>query len=148
MRLKFKLATAVAASAFAAAAALFATAAPASATNPPYSGCPGWSLCLYQDGNGAGTKAIIIPPAAGGGSSVWKLYNVNFLNGINANNQVSSWLNNSNCQVQFFDEIGPMDSPQLDFAPSFHWGRTGDFSFGGPLQWANDSLSGVQFYCP
>ena len=146
MRLKFKLATAVAASAVAAAAALFATAAPASAVNPPYSGCPSWSLCLYQNGGGYGTK-VIVALTPGSKSTQLTLYDVHFLNGIIANNQVSSWLNNSNCYAYFWDEPGQVNPPLLDFAPLNAWGATGDFSFGGPKQWANDRLSFLQFYC-
>ncbi|MEV5176867.1 peptidase inhibitor family I36 protein [Streptomyces flaveolus] len=136
------------ASAAVAGAALLSLATPASATNPPYDGCPAWALCLYQDADGAGSKAIITPPAAGGHTASVTLYSVSFLNGINANNQVSSWLNNSQCQVQFYDNP-ESDSPwQIDFAPSWNWGRTGTWNNPGPMSWANDHLSGVRFYCP
>jgi hypothetical protein len=147
VRLKSRLATAVAASTVAG-AALFATAAPASATNPPYADCPAWALCLYQDADGAGTKAIITPPAAGGHSADVTLYNVHFLNGILANNQVSSWLNNSQCQVYFWDEQGQVYPQRLDYAPAWNWGRTGTWNNPGPMGWANDHLSFLQFYCP
>jgi hypothetical protein len=148
MRLKsFKLAAAVAAGAVAGAALLF-SAAPASAANPPYDGCPGWALCLYQNGGGTGSKAIITPPAAGGHSAKVTLYSTHFLNGELANNQVSSWLNNSNCSVQFMDDPDSPYPMNLDYAPAYNWGRTGDWSFGTPNAASNDRLSGFWFYCP
>jgi hypothetical protein len=140
----FKLAAAAAVSAVSGAALIF-SATPASATNPPYDGCPGWALCLYKDSNGAGTKAIITPPAAGSRTTVRVfLYSTHFLNGELANNQATSWLNNSNCQVTFWDDLEQPYSYQIDFAPANNWGYTEDV--GGT--YGNDKLSGVVFYCP
>jgi hypothetical protein len=143
MKLKSLKAAAVA-SAVAGTALIF-SAAPASATNPPYSGCPGWALCLYKDSNGSGSKAIITPPAAGGHAASVTLYSTHFLNGELANNQATSWLNNSNCQIEFWDDPDSTDPFQLDLAPSNNWGRTRDVS---AEPWANDKLSGVRFWCP
>lgn len=136
MSLKSFKAAAVVAGAVAGAAFLF-PAAPASAVNPPYADCPGWALCLYQHGGGTGSKAIITPAT---GNVV--LYSVHFLNGELANNQVSSWLNNSNCQVKFVDD--PNHFSDLDFTPVNQYGAKGDWT----NKYANDKLTGVQFYCP
>ncbi|QNP65875.1 peptidase inhibitor family I36 protein [Streptomyces genisteinicus] len=130
--LKAALATGVVAG-----AALLSAAAPASAANPPYSGCPSWALCLYQHGGGTGSKAIITPTAG-----MVTLYSVHFLNGDLANNQASSWLNNSTCQVRFVDD--PYNHSDLDFTPSHQYGATGDWAG----QFANDRLTGVHFSCP
>lgn len=145
MKLKsIKVAAAAVASAVGA-AALVLPATPASAANPPYSGCPGWALCLYKDANGAGSKAIITPPAAGNHTANVTLYSTHFLNGELANNQATSWLNNSNCQIEFWDDPGSTSPFLLDFAPSNNWGRTRDVS---AEPWFNDKLSGVRFWCP
>lgn len=130
--LKAALATGVAAS-----AALLSAAAPASAANPPYADCPGWALCLYQHGGGTGSKAVITPA-----SGNVNLYSVHFLNGDLANNQVSSWLNNSTCQVKFVDD--PAHYSDLDFTPTHQYGARGDWAG----EYANDKLTTVQFYCP
>ncbi|MFD9902677.1 peptidase inhibitor family I36 protein [Streptomyces sp. NPDC059063] len=144
----FKLAAAAVTSAAAAATLLF-SAGPAAADNPPYSGCPGWALCLYQNGGGTGSKVIVTPPAAGGNSKIVRLTNTHFLNGDPADNQVSSWLNNSQCQVEFWDDPnGELHPSDLDFAQWWHWGQTGDYAFGTPQAYNNDRLSSFRFYCP
>ncbi|MFD0427199.1 peptidase inhibitor family I36 protein [Streptomyces zhihengii] len=99
--------------------------APASAANPPYADCPSWALCLYQHGGGTGSKAIITPTPG-----MITLYSVRFLNGDPANNQVSSWLNNSTCQVKFVDD--PYNHSDLDFTPSHQYGATGDWAANSP----------------
>ncbi|MEU8583209.1 peptidase inhibitor family I36 protein [Streptomyces abikoensis] len=85
-------------------AALLLSAGPASADNPPYSECPGWALCFYQNGGGTGSKVVVTPPPAGGNTKTVRLINTHVLNGELAGNQVSSWLNNSQCSVQFWDD--------------------------------------------
>jgi hypothetical protein len=145
MRLKSKLAAAAATSAVAGAALLF-PAAPASATNPPYADCPGWALCLYQHGGGTGSKAIITLPAAGSGAygtKTVRLYDTHFLNGELANNQVSSWLNNSTCWIVFLDYPDSSYGGELDHALGAYWGETRDWAG----QWQNDSLSGLWISC-
>ncbi|WP_184503150.1 peptidase inhibitor family I36 protein [Streptomyces botrytidirepellens] len=144
----FKLATAAVASAVAG-ATLLVTATPASAANPPYDGCPGWALCLYQNGGGTGSKAIVTPPPAGGNGAIVRLPNVQFLNGDPADNQVSSWLNNSQCQIEFWDDpSGELHPSDLDFAPSWNWGRTADYAAGTDHYYLNDRISSLRFYCP
>ena len=118
-------------------AVLLSAAGPASAANPPYADCPGWALCLYQHGGGTGSKAIITPTPG-----MITLYSVRFLNGDPANNQVSSWLNNSTCQVKFVDD--PAHYSDLDFTPTNQYGARGDWAD----EYANDKLTTVQFYCP
>ncbi|KUF18680.1 MULTISPECIES: peptidase inhibitor family I36 protein [Streptomyces] len=149
MKLKsFKLTAAATASALAGAALLF-SAAPASADNAPYSGCPEWALCLYQNGGGTGSKVIVTPPAAGGNSKIQRLTNTHFLNKEPADNQVSSWINNSQCQVEFWDDPnGELHPSILDVAASWHWGLKGDYGYGAPASYNNDRLSSLRFYCP
>ncbi|MEV7783565.1 peptidase inhibitor family I36 protein [Kitasatospora sp. NPDC088351] len=143
----FKPATAIAGAL--AGAALFLTAAPASAADPPDDGCPAWALCPYQDGGGAGSKAIVVPPAAGGNGEIVRLTKVHFPNGTLANDQVSSWLNNSQCQVEFWDDpYGELHPSQLDFTPTWNWGAKGDYGFNTPDHHLNDRLSAVRFWCP
>ncbi|MFF7455390.1 peptidase inhibitor family I36 protein [Kitasatospora sp. NPDC008115] len=140
----FKLATAVASAV--AGAALLLSATPASAANPPYDGCPAWALCLYQHGGGTGSKAIVIPPSAGGGTEIVRLTKVHFLNGDLADNQVSSWINNSQCQIEFWDDpYGELHPSQVDVASSWAWGAKGDYASGG---YPNDRISSLRFYCP
>ena len=133
----------------AAAAALLLSASPASATNPPYDGCPQWALCLYQDGGGAGSKKIVTPPAAGGNTKIVRLTNAYFLNGEFADNQTSSWLNNSQCSVEFWDDPnGEMHPSDLDYTPTWNWGAKGDYAAGTSKYYNNDRLSSLRFYCP
>lgn len=130
-------------------AVLLLTATPASAANPPYDGCPAWALCLYQNSGGTGSKAIVVPPAAGGGSEIVRLTTVHFLNGDLANDQVSSWLNNSQCQIEFWDDpYGELHFSQIDFASSWQWGATADYVAGGRYYYNNDRISALRFYCP
>ncbi|GGZ21131.1 peptidase inhibitor family I36 protein [Streptomyces nitrosporeus] len=130
-------------------AALLLSAAPASAANPPYDGCPDWALCLYQNGGGTGSKLIVTPPAAGGNTKIVRLTDASFLNGSPADNQVSSWLNNSQCQVEFWDDPkGEFHPSDVDFAPSWNWGLKGDYTFGTPGAIYNDRISSFRFYCP
>ncbi|MFC5667959.1 peptidase inhibitor family I36 protein [Kitasatospora misakiensis] len=144
----FKSAATVVAGAVAG-AVLLLTATPASAANPPYDGCPAWALCLYQNGGGLGSKAIIVPPAAGGGSEIVRLTKVHFLNGDLANDQVSSWINNSQCQIEFWDDpYGELHPSQLDVASSWSWGTKGDYNAGTSTSYRNDRISGLRFYCP
>ncbi|MEU5686040.1 peptidase inhibitor family I36 protein [Streptomyces venezuelae] len=145
---RLKTAAAAAASAVAGAALLFA-AAPASAANAPYDGCPAWALCLYQNGGGTGSKVIVTPPSAGGNTKIVRLTNTHFLNGELADNQTSSWLNNSQCQIEFWDDPnGEMHPSDLDFASSWSWGRKADYGFGTSQSYNNDRLSSLRFYCP
>ncbi|MEW2116175.1 peptidase inhibitor family I36 protein [Streptomyces sp. NPDC005474] len=143
----FKSATAAVSTALAGAALLF-TAVPAAAANPPYDGCPAWALCVYQHEGGTGSKAIIVPPAAGGGSSIARLHQIHFLNGDVADNQVSSWINNSQCSAKFMDDpYGELHPSDLDFTPTWSWGAKGDYGTGSRT-YVNDRISSVQFYCP
>ncbi|MGA4844296.1 peptidase inhibitor family I36 protein [Streptomyces sp. G45] len=143
----FKLTAAAAAGAIASAAMLL-SAGPAAADNPPYSGCPEWALCLYQNGGGTGSKAIVTPPAAGGNAKIVRLTSTKFLNGEIADNQVSSWLNNSQCQIEFWDDPkGEFYPSDLDFAPSWQWGLKADYSFGTSKAYVNDRISSLRFYC-
>ncbi|MEU6602880.1 peptidase inhibitor family I36 protein [Streptomyces flaveolus] len=127
-------------------AALLSLSTPASATNPPYDGCPAPAICLYKNGGGTGSKVII------GGSftpGTWgarvTLDDTNFLDGTSANNQVTSWLNNTNCRLNFYDAILPAQiDGWMDSTPEYHWGATGDWSFTGN----NDRLSTVVIDCP
>ncbi|WP_406110996.1 peptidase inhibitor family I36 protein [Kitasatospora purpeofusca] len=144
----FKSAATVVAGAVAGAVMLL-TATPASAANPPYDGCPAWALCLYQNGGGLGSKAIVVPPPAGGGYEIVRLTKVHFLNGDLANDQVSSWINNSQCQIEFWDDAyGELHPSQLDFASSWSWGTKGDYNAGTSMYYNNDRISGLRFYCP
>ncbi|MFE2105844.1 peptidase inhibitor family I36 protein [Kitasatospora sp. NPDC059463] len=130
-----------------AAAALLLTATPASAANPPYDGCPGWALCLYQNGGGTGSKAIVTAPPAGSGSIV-RLTQVHFLNGDLANNQVSSWINNTQCGIEFWDDpYGELHPSILDYAPAWSWGYKGDYDAGTNHNYLNDRMSGLRFSC-
>ncbi len=142
----FKTAVAVAATAVAAGATIL-SAAPASAA---YDGCPAWALCLYQHSGGTGSKAIITPPAAGGHVLSVSLVGNRFLNGDSAYRSVSSWINNSQCQVEFWDSNVPglETGMQLDFAQSWHWGATGSYVPGASNYYSNDKLASVRFYCP
>lgn len=144
----FKLTVAAFTSAVAGAALLF-SAGPASADNPPYSDCPAWALCLYQNGGGTGSKVVVTPPPAGGNTKIVRLINTHFLNGELADNQVSSWLNNSQCSVQFWDDSsGELHPSDLDYAPSWQWGLKGDYAFGTSKAYNNDRISSFRFYCP
>ncbi|MCQ4212815.1 peptidase inhibitor family I36 protein [Streptomyces longispororuber] len=148
MKLTSLKAAGAAVAGIAAGAALLLSATPASAANPPYDGCPGWALCLYQDGGGAGSKAIITPPAAGGNTKIVRLTNTHFLNGQPADNQTSSWLNNSQCEIEFWDDPnGELHPSDLDFTPSWNWGAKGDY-VGTSKYYDNDRLSSLRFYCP
>jgi hypothetical protein len=122
---------------------------PANAANPPYSGCPGWALCLYENGGGTGSKEIVTPPPAGGNTLIVRLLGNHFLNGDVVDNNTSSWINNSQCQIEFWDDpSGELHPSQVDFAPSWSWGTTSDYSFGTPEAYANDRISSLRFYCP
>ncbi|MEV0537563.1 peptidase inhibitor family I36 protein [Kitasatospora sp. NPDC050463] len=130
-------------------AALFATATPAAAENPPYDGCPAWALCLYQNGGGLGSKAIVTPPPAGGNQAIVRLTKVHFLNGDLADNQVSSWINNSQCSVKFWDDpYGELHPSDLDYTGTWNWGATSDYGAGTSESYNNDRISSLQFYCP
>ncbi|MFB6891443.1 peptidase inhibitor family I36 protein [Kitasatospora sp. NPDC056327] len=143
----FKPATAAVAGAVAG-AVLFLTASPASAANPPYDGCPAWALCLYQHEGGTGSKAIITPPPAGGNAATVRLPKVHFLNGDIADNQVSSWINNSQCEIRFWDDpYGDLHPSDLDYAPAWNWGYKADYGQGGSVSYKNDRMSGLAFYC-
>ncbi|MFE7559803.1 peptidase inhibitor family I36 protein [Kitasatospora sp. NPDC057500] len=143
----FKPATAVASAV--AGAVLLLSATPASAANPPYDGCPAWALCLYQNSGGTGTKAIVVPPAAGGSTEIVRLTKVHFLNNVLADNQVSSWLNNSQCSVEFWDDpYGELHPSQVDYTPTWSWGAKADYDTGGPEYYKNDRISSLRFYCP
>ncbi|MEV6978548.1 peptidase inhibitor family I36 protein [Kitasatospora sp. NPDC093806] len=147
-RTSFKSAT-VALSAALAGAALLFTAAPASAANPPYDGCPAWALCVYQHEGGTGSKAVITPPPAGGNGSIVRLYQVHFLNGDLADNQVSSWINNSQCSIKFWDDpTGELHPSDLDYTPTWSWGAKADYGNGSSKYYANDRISSLQFWCP
>ncbi|MFE2721574.1 peptidase inhibitor family I36 protein [Kitasatospora sp. NPDC059327] len=130
-------------------AVLLLTAVPASAANPPYDGCPAWALCLYQNGGGTGSKAIVVPPAAGGNTEIVRLTKVHFLNGDLANDQVSSWVNNSQCQIEFWDDpYGELHPSQVDFASSWQWGAKADYDASSSHYYLNDRISALRFYCP
>ncbi|MFF0739671.1 peptidase inhibitor family I36 protein [Streptomyces sp. NPDC004111] len=144
----FRAATAAVAGAVAG-AALFLSAPTAAADNPPYADCPAWALCLYQHGGGTGSKVIVTPPAAGGNTKIVRLINTHFKNGELADNQVSSWLNNSQCQIEFWDDpSGELHPSDLDFAQSWHWGEKADYGTGSSRYYNNDRLSSMRFYCP
>ncbi|MFJ7909138.1 peptidase inhibitor family I36 protein [Kitasatospora sp. NPDC096204] len=129
-------------------AMMFLSATPASAANPPYDGCPDWALCLYQNSSGTGSKAIVIPPPAGSGGLIVRLTQVHFLNGTLADNQVSSWINNSQCSVEFWDDpYGELHPSQVDYAPAWSWGKKADYDAGGPDYYKNDRISGLRFGC-
>ncbi|MET8540910.1 peptidase inhibitor family I36 protein [Kitasatospora sp. NPDC004799] len=129
--------------------ALLSVATPASAANPPYDGCPAWALCLYQHEGGTGSKAVITPPAAGGHSETVRLPYVKFLNGDPADNQVSSWINNSQCEIRFWDDAwGDLHPSDLDYAPWWSWGYKADYGPGSSVSYKNDRMSGLAFYCP
>ncbi|MEV0849276.1 peptidase inhibitor family I36 protein [Streptomyces sp. NPDC049954] len=133
----------------AAGAALIFSAVPATAANPPYDGCPGWALCLYENGGGTGSKVIVTPPAAGGNTKIVRLTNTHFLNGVLADNQTSSWINNSQCEIEFWDDPnGELHPSDLDFASSWSWGTTGDYAAGTAKSYDNDRLSSLRFSCP
>jgi hypothetical protein len=88
-----------------------------------YDKCPDRSLCLYQDWHGKGSKAIITPYQQG------ELYsfhgNIRFLNGQDANDQVSSLYNRSRFCVELFPDFGrggtdvswAAPEQQLDYSP-------------------------------
>ncbi|WP_329044494.1 peptidase inhibitor family I36 protein [Streptomyces sp. NBC_01422] len=137
-RASFKLASAIAAGMVAGASLLF-SAGSAVAANSAYDGCPGWALCLYQHQGGTGSKAVINP------ADGWvKLYKVHFLNGELANNQTTSWLNNSTCSVSFWDNPDEPYTAQLDWVEKNKYGSKNDWSGTS----SNDRLGGVQFDCP
>jgi hypothetical protein len=139
----FKRAVVATATAAAGAAMLF-SATPASAANPPYDGCPGWAICLYENVNGGGSKVIVTPDASGVTRNV-SLTSAHFLNGKGANDQVTSWLNNTNCQVIFYDAPpGNGNVLQIGFASSNNYGARGDWT----NTMYNDRLSGLQYFCP
>ncbi|GAA1389746.1 hypothetical protein GCM10009639_17790 [Kitasatospora putterlickiae] len=130
-------------------AALLLSATPASAANPPYDGCPAWALCLYQNSGGTGSKAIVVPPAAGGNTEIVRLTKVHFLNNVLADNQVSSWINNSQCSIEFWDDpYGELHPSQVDYTPTWSWGAKADYDAGGPEYYNNDRISALRFYCP
>ncbi|MFJ6382266.1 peptidase inhibitor family I36 protein [Kitasatospora sp. NPDC092039] len=146
-----RLKTAAVASALAG-ATLFAVAAPATpaaAANAPYDGCPAWALCLYQHEGGTGSKAIVTPPPAGGNAAIVRLHSVHFLNGEIADNQVSSWINNSQCSAKFMDDpYGELHPSDLDYTETWHWGAKGDYGAGTSKSYVNDRVSSIHFYCP
>jgi Peptidase inhibitor family I36 len=109
-----------------------------------YDGCPVSALCLYQNQNGTGSKAIIndtpgfifdFPGQPG-------RMGINFLNGQNANDQVSSAFNRSTACTLLFRDIGgqPRDSSIVFLGP----GQRADLSQPG----FNDTFSSVQFQDP
>ncbi|ROQ26494.1 peptidase inhibitor family I36 [Streptomyces sp. PanSC19] len=148
-RTSFKSAITAVSTVLAAGAALLFTAGPAAAENPPYDGCPSWALCVYQHGGGLGSKAIIVPPAAGGHGSIARLTQIKFLNGESADNQVSSWINNSQCQAKFMDDpYGELHPSDLDFTSMWDWGAKGDYGAGSTKYYVNDRISSIQFWCP
>jgi len=99
---------------------------------------------LYKNLNGSGTKAIITPPASGSGGVWVRLYSTHFLNGELADNQVTSWLNNTNCELLFVDDPDAHSPFQLGFVSTYNYGAKGDWAY----QYANDKLSGIRIYCP
>ncbi|MDX6259826.1 MAG: hypothetical protein QOH84_1514 [Kribbellaceae bacterium] len=120
----------------------------ASTANPPYDGCPGWALCLYENGGGLGSKLVLTPPPAGSGDQIVHLVGKHFLNGDSADNATSSWLNNSQCSVTFWDDpSGELHPSDVDYAPAWTWGRTADYSFGTPSAYRNDRISSLRFGC-
>jgi hypothetical protein len=148
MTLKFIKPAAAAAALAMAGAALISTAAPAAAANPPYSGCDGWRLCLYENGGGAGSKEILIAPPAGT-SQIVHLKGHHFVNGDEVDNNVSSWINNSQCSVEFWDDPnGELHPSLIDTASQWQWGATHDYAFGTPLSYLNDRISSLRITCP
>ncbi|MEV7815564.1 peptidase inhibitor family I36 protein [Streptomyces flaveolus] len=134
----------IVASAAVAGAALLSLAAPASATNPPYDGCPDQAICLYKNGGGTGSKVIIGGSFSPGSDGIVSLQGVNFLDGTSSINQVSSWINKTNCQIDFFDAIIPAENDgYMDTAPSYHYGLTRDWANTGN----NDRLSSLHVHC-
>jgi hypothetical protein len=108
-----------------------------------YSGCPDQAICLYKDGGGTGSKVIIGGSFNVGTHGDVRLEGVNFLDGSGANNQVTSWLNNTNCDLSFIDNPDG-DSPLiLGYSLRYHYGQTGDWSG----SYSNDKLSMVRINC-
>ncbi|MEU1081639.1 peptidase inhibitor family I36 protein [Streptomyces sp. NPDC005908] len=141
-----RLLTAAAATAVAG-TSLLLSAPSATAANAPYADCPGWALCLYQDGGGAGSKVILTPPPTGSPSQMVYLIGKHFLNGQAADNQTSSWLNNSQCGIEFYDDPnGDLHPSLIDSAPSWNWGLKHDYSYGTPQAYLNDRVSSLRFY--
>lgn len=123
------------------------TTAPANAANPPYDGCPGWALCLYENGGGTGSKLVLTAPPAGS-SQIVHLIGKHFLNGDAADNNTSSWINNSQCSVEFWDDpSGELHPSQIDYTASWAWGRTSDYTFGTPEASTNDRISSLRISC-
>jgi len=125
-------------------AAMFSSAIPAAAANPPFSGCPTPAVCLYKDSGGTGSKKIIDGNFSSGTLRIVDLAGLHFLDGSPANNEVSSWKNNTNCILTFIDDP-QSDSPLIigSSGPNT-FGQTGDF--GGNATF-NDKLSRVQINC-
>ncbi|MYZ37674.1 MULTISPECIES: peptidase inhibitor family I36 protein [unclassified Streptomyces] len=142
----FRRASVAAVTAVAGVAMLF-SATPASAANPPYDGCPGWAICLYEHENGGGSKVIITPDVFGK-ITTFSVAKAHFLNGKGANDQVTSWLNNTNCEVRFYDQApsptGWTGYPlMIDRTPHDNYGARGDWT--GTNH--NDWLSGIDYHC-
>lgn len=141
----------VAVIAAAAVLAMLFSATTAAADNPPYHGCPSWAICLYEHQNGGGSK-VIVTPDQWGRTAAFSVAKAHFLNGMGANDQVTSWLNNTTCQVNFYDLAPGPDGytgygghlGAGDYAPAGQYGARYDFSGA----WGNDRLSGLTYYCP
>lgn len=106
-----------------------------------YDKCPDRSLCLYQDINGRGSKAIITPRQNG------ELYSfrgpIKFLNGQDANDQVSSLYNKSDYCVEMFPDFGGYGTDVSWAAPD----QKNDYGPAEPNQQYrfNDQFSSVLF---
>jgi len=115
-------------------AGLAAVLSPAASAN--YDNCPNGYLCLYQHANGTGSKAILPPP-----NIYWNFSNVYFLNGVNANDQVSSVYNRTSwCAVLYRDnDLVGSDSSWV--GP----GQKRDYGYGQVESRFNDVISSILF---
>ena len=115
-------------------AGLAAVLSPAASAN--YDNCPNGYLCLYQHANGTGSKAIL----TGHAGYAWNFSNVYFLNGVNANDQVSSVFNRTSWCAVFYRNY---DLQYWDTS----WvgrGQRRDYGWGAVESRFNDILSSVQ----
>ncbi len=102
-----------------------------------YDKCPQGSICLYQNGNGTGSKAIIVASRY----ARWNFWGVYFLNSANANDQVTSVYNNTTLFVTLYVDF---DCKGTGFG--INPGGTMDYSYGTQYNAGfNDKFSSLTF---
>jgi hypothetical protein len=103
-----------------------------------YDKCSPNSVCLYQNGNGTGSK-LILPSAA---YATWNMRDLPFRNGQSANDQISSIYNNTSLVAMLY-----LDVDGTGFYMSVNPGVKMDFNSTGNGQF-NDQVSSVKLVFP